>query len=205
VEEKFFTKLSDFLAATPQASIAGFRLVDANGERQPSCWKKPTLGRTVLEMFLPYEVSIHMITENPIHTSEVDMVSGACMAIKRDLFDRLKGLDSQFFMYYEDADFCYRTRDAGFHIYCLPTISVYHRISGSGGIPETLTVQFYRSKILFFKKHYSRMYAFCVRAIVTMGILVRVPAYFIAGGILFNKKLLGLGRLYVKVASRSDY
>ena len=69
-------------------------------------------------------------------------------------------------MYYEDSDFCYRTRKEGFHIFFNQSINVYHKISGSGGKPETLTMQYYRSKILFFRKHYGAAQA----ALLQMGV-----------------------------------
>ncbi len=203
VEKKFFQKVSDFVQANKLAAVTGCNLVDDRGKHQASCWKKPTLGTTLLEMFLPYELSLQMITEDPVLTSEVGMVSGACMAIRRDLFDRLKGFDPQFFMYYEDSDFCYRTRKEGFHIFFNQSINVYHKISGSGGKPETLTMQYYRSKNLFFRKHYGAFYAFTVRMIVLLGVVIRVPAYGIAGIVLFNKKFVDLAKLYWHVLSHA--
>jgi len=202
VEEKFFTKCSDIVAAKPNAAILGPNLVDDNGRHQSSCWKTPTMLTTLVEMLLPYKLSLDIVTDNPAITSEVAMVSGACLVIRRDVFERMKGMDEQFFMYYEDADLCYRVRKDGYHIFYHPSINVYHKISGSGENTEMLTMQYYRSKVRFFKKHYPWWYALAVRIIVVLGIVVRVPTYFVVGGVLANKKFLGLAKLYLQVVRR---
>jgi hypothetical protein len=200
VEEKFFSKCSEFFAAKPTSAILGPNLVDDKGKHQPSCWKTPTMLMTLVEMLLPYKLSIDLVTDNPAIMSEVVMVSGACLVIRRDVFEREKGMDERFFMYYEDADLCYRVRKDGYHIFFNPSVNVFHKISGSGGKAEFLTMQYYKSKFGFFRKHYSVVYAAAVYLILIGGIFIRVPAYLTAGALMLNRKLLGLAKLYWYVA-----
>lgn len=201
VEKNFVSKLCNYVTGNHLAVVTGSNLVDARGKHQASCWKKPTMMRTVLEMFLPYEMSIQLLTEHHLLPSEVEMVSGACMTIRRDLWDRLKGFDAEFFMYYEDADFCFRARDQGYKIFYHPSINVYHKVSGSVANPHSLIHYYFTSKILFFEKHYSARYTLIVKMIIYTGIIVRIPVYAIVGAATRNKKLSDLAKLFLGVLS----
>ncbi|MCU0490677.1 MAG: glycosyltransferase family 2 protein [Chloroflexaceae bacterium] len=58
--------------------------------------------------------------------ADVDAVSGAAFAIRRDLFDQLGGFDSSFFMYVEDTDLSLRARLAGYRCRYVPDAVVEH-------------------------------------------------------------------------------
>ncbi len=58
----------------------------------------------------------------------VDYVSGACMLIRREVFEKIGFFDEKYFMYFEDADFCLRATNAGFTVSVAKNISVEHQI-----------------------------------------------------------------------------
>ncbi len=63
---------------------------------------------------------------------EPTLVTGGCgMAIRRDVFEELGGLDSDFRMYFEDIDFCWRMALRGYRIGYAPRATVYHVGQGS--------------------------------------------------------------------------
>jgi len=65
---------------------------------------------------------------------EVDYVSGACLAIRRDLWAELRGFDERFApAYYEDADLCFAARAAGYRVIYQPHSVVYHFEGVSNG------------------------------------------------------------------------
>ncbi|GAB4111188.1 MAG: glycosyltransferase [Roseiflexaceae bacterium] len=57
---------------------------------------------------------------------EVEGITGACMYIRRDVYDRIGGLDPEFFSYYEDSDYCMRARQAGYAVVCVGDVQVTH-------------------------------------------------------------------------------
>lgn len=59
---------------------------------------------------------------------ECDYVSGACMGIKTEVFKKTGLLDPQFFMYFEDVDFCLRARRAGLSIGVEGSVLVEHEL-----------------------------------------------------------------------------
>ena len=68
---------------------------------------------------------------DPDFSGEIDFVSGCLILVPSDVFSRLGLLDEKLFMYYEDADFCYRLRKAGVHIRYCPSICIRHKFSAS--------------------------------------------------------------------------
>jgi GT2 family glycosyltransferase len=57
---------------------------------------------------------------------DVDVVSGACMVIRRDLLKALGGLDERFRLYYEEDDLCRRVRQEGARVVIWPGVEVMH-------------------------------------------------------------------------------
>jgi GT2 family glycosyltransferase len=82
----------------------------------------------------------------------VDYITGCCMLVRREVFEQVGLFDERYFMYFEDADFCRRVRDAGFTIWCAPPAKIWHKVSVSAGKDRPLNryarlwgaVQFYR-------------------------------------------------------------
>jgi len=85
---------------------------------------------------------------------QVDYVSGCCMMIKREVFERIGFFDEEFFLYYEDVDFCLRAKKAGFKTFVLPSASVVHKLSVSVGKGSKSAMQNQiKSALIFGKKH----------------------------------------------------
>ena len=59
------------------------------------------------------------------------MVSGACLMIKREAFERIGRFSTYCFMYVEDADLCFKARQAGWRTYYVPQAVVVHHGGGS--------------------------------------------------------------------------
>ena len=60
-----------------------------------------------------------------------DWLSGSCLMTRRDVFERLGGLDESFFLYWEDADYCWRAADRGWRRTYVPAVHVRHFGGGS--------------------------------------------------------------------------
>ena len=62
---------------------------------------------------------------------EVDWTSGACMCVRTHAYKELGGLDAAFFAHMEEIDLCWRMRNAGWKLVCVPDSTVYHLGGGS--------------------------------------------------------------------------
>jgi len=61
----------------------------------------------------------------------VDWTSGACMCVRTKVYKELGGLDAAFFAHMEEIDLCWRMRNAGWKLACVPQSLVYHLGGGS--------------------------------------------------------------------------
>lgn len=200
VEDGALRLMAGAAIASPNVGAVGCALVDGDGNRQRSCWKEPTLMTALLESFLPHRFSLPLVTEQPATPADVAMVSGACMMVRREVFEQLGGFDPGFFMFYEDADLCLRARERGLRILYLPDARVCHTVSRSFGRDMRLFyLHVYRSKLRFFRKHRSTFRAAQVKGILIAGIAVRVPAYYLAGRLFGREELLRLAKCHTFV------
>lgn len=86
---------------------------------------------------------------------EIDVLSGACMLIKKDLFTKVKGFDERFFMYFEESDICFKVKQNGYKIIYFPRAKIIHYIGASNRDKEWIQEKFEESRFKFFKKYHS--------------------------------------------------
>lgn len=87
-------------------------------------------------------------------TLEVDWTSGACMAIKADVFHKYEGFDADFFAHMEEIDLCWRIRSAGLKIAYFGEVEVKHL--GGGTLSRTSprkTFLNFRNNLLMLNKN----------------------------------------------------
>jgi GT2 family glycosyltransferase len=82
--------------------------------------------------------------------AEAAWVSGAVFLIEKDLYDKVKGFDENFFLYKEEEDLCKRIRDAGEKILYDPTVSVMHY----GHVVAKRSEHFSHSMNYYLDKHF---------------------------------------------------
>jgi GT2 family glycosyltransferase len=97
----------------------------------------------------------HHFTDR-VPDDRIDFLSGASILIRRSMIEQLGLLDDSFFMYWEDADYCFRLRRAGFRLAVAPESKIWHKEQGSVGKKSVpLDVYFNQSAVRFFAKHAS--------------------------------------------------
>lgn len=102
------------------------------------------------------------------HPVDVDWVSGACLAVRRQALEQVGLLDEGFFLYFEDVDWCLRMRRAGWRVVYNPSIQVIHLGGASEPGRSTANHLYHESLVRFYHKHYGRMWGATVRLSVTM-------------------------------------
>ncbi|WP_406696195.1 glycosyltransferase family 2 protein [Singulisphaera sp. Ch08] len=128
--------LYDFMEAKPEVGIAGSRLEDPDGTPQRSAFRFPSvLGE--IENGLRFGVVTKLLHRwvvappVPEVACRTDWVSGACLLVRREVFDAVGLLDADYFMYYEEVDFCKRAAQAGWPCWFVPEARVVHLVGQS--------------------------------------------------------------------------
>lgn len=81
---------------------------------------------------------------------ETDFVSGCAMMVKREVFEKIGLLDSRYFLYYEDSDFCQRAKRAGFKVVYMPKAKLWHLNAESSAVGGPLQDYYItRNRLLF--------------------------------------------------------
>lgn len=108
---------------------------------------------------------------------EIDFMTGCCMLIKKDVFIKCGLLSEEYFMYFEDVDFCVKVREEGYKIIYNPKAVIYHKVGLSGGGEESpFALKWCTRNRLFFMNKYSykvnkisfilsKCYFYCTRGV----------------------------------------
>lgn len=106
---------------------------------------------------------------------QVDFATGCLWLIPHRAFETIGKMSEDYFLYYEDADYCMRVRQSGYCIYYVPESVIFHKESKSTGKGSNL-YQYYnnRNYLLYIKKHHqkNRLIFYVKRAIrMTKGVI----------------------------------
>jgi len=113
----------------------------------------------------------------------VDWVSGACLIVPAERFRSVGRLDELYFMYWEDADWCFRARAGGYSVIYEPTLVVTHRQgSSSSDRPVSATIWFHRSALRYWRVHVARSPASTAAAAAALAIRCAVKLIALATG-----------------------
>jgi len=102
----------------------------------------------------------------------VDFITGCCMLIRREVFEEIGLLDEDYFLYFEDLDFCWRAKEAGFKSFLVAEPLVKHETSDR--FSPQKAYYFARNPLIFIKKNTS---GFNTVTSLLGQFLVRFPYY----------------------------
>jgi GT2 family glycosyltransferase len=166
------------------AGVAGCRLLNSDGTVQTSAIQSfPTilnqlLNAELLRRCFPNSAlwgnaALFQTGPRPVI---VDSVSGACMMVRRDVFDRVGGFSSDYFMYAEDSDLCFKTRAAGHPNYYVGSARIVHHGGGSSqrAASDFSHVMMRESIARFLCKFRGRAYGAAYRLTLSAAALLRL-------------------------------
>src|SRR5262245_11287240 len=143
--------------------VLGVQLTDTDGRVQRCCARTPTAATLLLQtLFLdrlfPALVQPHFLTEwDHDDTRPVDQVMGACLMIRRALFEGLGGFDERFFLYYEDVDLCLAVRQTGWSVVHYAGAQASHTGGGStAAVKDRRLYHHARSRVAYVAKRHGR-------------------------------------------------
>jgi GT2 family glycosyltransferase len=171
--------LIDFMDANPEAGACGSRYLNPDGTLQPSSFPIPTLPREFWRLFHIDKIKKYgvydMNTWSIDQPRQVDVLQGACLIIRNTVLEKIGLLDTDYYIYTEEVDLCYRIRQAGWKLYWLPTSVIVHFGGQSTSqVADAMFLRLYESKIIFIRKHYGKLQANIYKLILALSSLVRI-------------------------------
>lgn len=134
VSQMSFEKIIKYMEKNNKVGIIGPKILYPNGKIQESVRHFPTIMSILWRGLLLYRLfpdikfySKYVMKKfNHNEIKEVDWVLGACQIIRKKVFDTIGILDEKYFFGYEDIDFCYRAKIAGWKTIYYPYSTIYH-------------------------------------------------------------------------------
>lgn len=179
--------LLDFMDTQPRAGVAGSRLLNPDRTLQQTARRFPhplnaLFGRrSALTRWFPgnpFSRRYLMVDEQNLQAPyKVDWVSTAALLVRREVVAQVRGLDEDFFVYWVDADWCYRIHLAGWDVYCVPSSDVVHNENLKAGRRDRrktrMILDFHRGVYRYYRKHHARHWWNPMRGIAWAGLSLR--------------------------------
>ena len=172
--------LLDHLRNHPEAGAVGPRLRYADGTSQVSCYRFPTPLRAWIEnlgvaRFFSWHPQWEDLAKWDHRTArDVDFVIGACLLVRRRVWEEVGGFDEGFFLYSEETDWQRRMHEAGWRIAFTPDATAVHLAGGSGAQEKVrINQHFFASLDYYVRKHHGLLGLISFRLAMTVGSLIR--------------------------------
>ncbi len=165
---------------------AGGALMDAEGriEKGFTVRRLPTLPAFLAEVLLVNRLwpgnlvnrRYRCLDLDYAKAQEVEQPAGACLAVKREVWQQIGGFDEHFRpAWFEDVDFCRRLRDHGWKIVFCPDARFFH--AGGHSVSQLSFAErqtfWYGNLLHYFSKHHAQWQVLVLRAGVACGLLLR--------------------------------
>ncbi len=185
IEHDALSPLLEYLQNNVDVGIAGSRLLDSSGNVQVSAFRfhsvisefLSAMKLGVLDDFLESWLVAPKVQPEQVHNT--DWVSGASFMVRRQVFEEIGLLDEQFFMYYEEVDFCRRANHAGWGCAFIPESTVVHLEGGASGLnmsnesQKRRPVYWFDSRRRYFLKNHGRITLILADTVFIFGSIMR--------------------------------
>lgn len=161
--------LLEFMRANPQVGIVGSKVEDEDGTVRCSAFRKPSVFSEVDSALSCGPVSrlLRRFQVAPAPSSvpvPVDWVSGASLFIRADVVRRVGLMDENYFMYFEETDYCLAAQAQGYEVWYWPGFSVVHLVGQASGVTGSSRMlkrrpkYWFDSRAYFFNKNFGSAY-----------------------------------------------
>ena len=206
------TPLDNLIEASRRHGLAAGKLVGEDGRAQQgfSIRRFPTPAALVFEllglnrMWPGNSVNRHYryLDRDLDQPGPVEQPAGAFLIVRRDVWERLGGLDEQFHpVWFEDVDFCRRAVDAGYQIEYVPSVTARHAGGHSvGQVPRAYRAMYWCDSLLRYAvKHFQPL---AYRGVCAAVIVSAVPR--MVAGMVQERSLAPVAMYFkiLKLASR---
>ena len=159
LEDFYLNEILDFANSKTNFGCLGVRMHDANGNFLPESKRSvPGMINSFEKLFTNFKNKNSKsyyrndVGENGI--AEVEVITGAFLLVKKEVYEKVGGLDERYFMYGEDIDLCYTLLNNGYQNYYYGKASILHHKGESTVKNEIYLERFYGAMQIFIDKYY---------------------------------------------------
>lgn len=157
-------ELVTYLDANPTVGIAGPHTLNTDGTHQSTRRRFPTVLTSLLDatwfgQVLPRRLldDFYVKDESDDARVLIDWVQGSALLVRRELYEKLGGLDPAYTMFYEELDWCKRAKDAGWAVAYIGDAFITHHGGGSTAQASARKhIHFQHSKLRYLRKFHGR-------------------------------------------------
>jgi GT2 family glycosyltransferase len=189
IVDSAISKLAMFLDSHADCGAVGPKVLNEDGTLQLACrrsFPSPAAAffrLTYLSKLFPEHplmARYNMTYTDPQQESEVDVLSGSGMMVRKKVVDQVGLLDEDIFMHGEDIDWCWRIKQGGWQIFYYPEAVIYHIHGASSRLrPVGATFDFHKGMAVFYRKHLAKNYWPIFNQLVYLGIWLRAFVFVI--------------------------
>lgn len=158
--EGFYLKeILNFADSKANFGCLGVRMHDANGDFLPESKRSvPDMMNSFEKLFTSFKKknskSYYRNDIDEYGVAEVEVITGAFFLVKKEVYEKIEGLDESYFMYGEDIDICYTLLNNGYQNYYYGKASILHHKGESTVKDEVYLERFYGAMQIFIDKYY---------------------------------------------------
>ncbi len=168
IAEDTFLKLIDFADSKENLGIIGCQLIDGKGKFLPESKRNIPSPKVSLKKMLGNNKDYYSNHIQVYSKGKVEVLVGAFMFLKQNVYNVVGGFDEDYFMYGEDIDLSYKVLKAGYDNFYFGETTIIHFKGESTLKDSSYAKRFYGAMQIFYKKHFKRNIIF--NGIVWMGI-----------------------------------
>jgi GT2 family glycosyltransferase len=210
--------MAKLLDADSRIGVLGCRLLNPDLGLQTSCVQPfPTILNQLLTVdwlkyrwpSLPLWGMRPLFSFNPSGVNEADVVSGACLMMNRDVFEKVGGFSTEYFMYAEEMDLCRKVTEAGWKICHAGGASVIHfggqstRKRGDAFSHVLMRDSVFKLLQKFRGNRYAQIYRASLFVSAVFRLAVLLPLRIIPGRLLDRDRIVYALRKWRRIASWS--
>lgn len=159
-------QLAAFLDEHPQVGIVGPHTLNPDGTHQSTRRRFPTLFLAIFEDMLP-PASMNTFYARDLPDEgvvEVDWVQGSALMARREVYEQIGGLNTDYIMFFEETDWCKRAKEKGWQVYYIGNAYITHH--GGGSTDQVVVrkhVHYQHSKLRYFRRYHGPLAAALLR------------------------------------------
>jgi hypothetical protein len=168
-----------FLEMHPEVGIVGSSFENLDGSDWPIAFRFPSILSEIesgLQLGLASRILQRwaVAVQMSVVPQPVDWVPGASMMIRPLVFDAIGGFDETYFLYFEETDFCFRAKKAGYSTWYVPESRIMHiagestKVTGAHAASKRLPPYWFESRRRYFMASNGTAHAIAVDIVAVL-------------------------------------